>query len=116
MKLQFNEVPHIGDVLWAENDDEKIVISFVQDHLIQRIFRNVFRMKIPKQKDLVFDEKTSCIWKLIDGQKTLKEIYDLFALQIGEEQTEDLKVRFGTVIHYFISQKWIIIKEESYES
>lgn len=116
MKVEFSNILVHNQILWSENEEGKVVVSFLQNHWIQRFFRKYFRMRIPAQKNMVLDERTSCIWKLIDGQKTLKEIYDLFALQIEEQQTEDLKVRFGTVIHYFISQKWVVMKEENHES
>lgn len=111
MKIKFNDVLEHEEVLWSENDEQKVVITFLQNHWIQRCFRTVFRLKIPKQKELIFDEKTSVIWKMIDGKKTVSDIYNEFQNRYTEEKTDDLEARVGTVIHYFASQKWIHVKE-----
>ncbi|MGL4662214.1 MAG: hypothetical protein ACRCV7_00845 [Culicoidibacterales bacterium] len=111
MQVQFNDVIEQNYILWSENESGKVVITFLQDHFIQRFFRKIFHIKIPKQKDIVLDEKTSIIWKLIDGNKTVKDVYAQFQHMFPEETSDDLEARFGTVVHYFISQKWIKVKE-----
>lgn len=111
MKVQFNDVIEQNAILWSEDENKKVVITFLQDHFIQRFFRKILHLKIPKQKDIVLDEKTSTIWKLIDGNKTVKDVYTQFEQLFPEEANDDLEARFGTVVHYFISQKWIKVKE-----
>lgn len=116
MKVKFNDILEHNQILWSEDENKKVVISFLQNHWIQRFFRKYFRMRIPMKKDIVLDDKTSFIWKAIDGRKTLEEIFTLFKDHAAEDENSDLEARFGTVIHYFISQKWITIKEENHES
>lgn len=110
MTMKFQEVLAHANVLWTEDDYGIVTLSFPQTHWIQQFFRRIFRMKIPMVRQIQLDEKTSAVWKLIDGQKTIKEIYDEFMLLYMEE-SDDLEARFGTVIHYFLSQKWIQVKE-----
>lgn len=107
MNVKFSDIVAINDVLWSENEEGKVVISFLQNHWIQNLFRKYFRLKIPLQKDIVLDEKTSFIWKKIDGKRTVGEIFTMFNSHFGEEDSNDLEARFGTVIHHFLSQQWI---------
>lgn len=111
MKLQFSDIIERRHTLWREDDNQQIVLLFIQDHFIQRLFRKIFRLKIAQQSDIILDEKTSIIWKLIDGEKTVQEIFDQFQNNVTEEMDNNLEARFGTVIHYFLSQKWIQVKE-----
>lgn len=110
MKIDFQKVPVHAQYNWINDDVFNVTLIFLQNHWIQRFFRKIFRMKIPSTSRIQFDEKTSYIWNLIDGERTLREIYMHFSEKYNDEQ-KDLENRFGTVIHYFFDNKWIKFKE-----
>ncbi|ADL05583.1 PqqD family protein [Lacrimispora saccharolytica] len=70
----FNIIFKISDELEYEVDKNGIVTMLEkQDHKIQRFFRKL-GFKIPEYKRMTMDEYGSCVFLLIDGRKTVREI------------------------------------------
>lgn len=82
-----NIIYKISDSLEYEVDKEDIVtILEKQDHKVQRFFRKL-KFRIPEYKRTSLDEYGSCVFLLIDGKKTLKDI------------GEGLEEKYGDNIH-----------------
>lgn len=66
--------------------DDKGIVTILekQDHRIQRFFRKL-KFKIPLYKEITFDEISSTVFLLIDGEKTVKEIGEKLEDKFGEK-------------------------------
>lgn len=77
----------ISDGLEYEVSADNIVTMLVkQDHKIQKFFRKL-KVRIPEYKKTSLDEYGSCVFLLIDGIKTVKDI------------GENLEVKYGEKVH-----------------
>lgn len=111
MDVRFDSIYKHAQIKWEVDEQGYVHLYFPQKHWIQRMMRRVFK-RIPEYQVLRCDERTSRIWKLIDGERSIEAIYNAFLT--GEtEFAADIKVRFGTVIHHFIAQEWIERKEDN---
>lgn len=77
----------ISEKIEYEVDKDNIVtVLEKQEHKVQNFFRKL-KFKIPEYKKTSLDEYGSCIFLLIDGKKTVKDI------------GEDLEEKFGDKVH-----------------
>jgi len=75
----------ISDDLEYEVSTDNIVTMFEkQDHKIQKFFRNL-KFRIPKYKNTHLDEYGSCVFLLIDGMKTVKDIGEILEAKYGDK-------------------------------
>jgi hypothetical protein len=82
-----NIVYKISDNIEFEVDKDNVVtILQKQDHKVQNFFRKL-KFKIPEYKKTSLDEYGSCIFLMIDGKKTVKDI------------GEGLEVKYGDKVH-----------------
>jgi hypothetical protein len=82
-----NIIYKISDDLEFEVDQDNIVtILEKQDHKFQKFFRKL-KLRIPEYKRTSLDEYGSCVFLLVDGEKTVREI------------GENLEVKFGDKVH-----------------
>ncbi|MDF9866813.1 hypothetical protein OKW22_000368 [Bacilli bacterium PM5-3] len=80
-----NIVYVINDDLEYETNDQGIVTILIkQDHKIQKFFRRL-KAKIPEYKKIELDEKSSFVFNLIDGKRTIKEIGELVDEKFKEQ-------------------------------
>jgi mannose-6-phosphate isomerase class I len=82
-----NIIYKISEKIEYEVDKDNIVtVLEKQEHKVQNFFRKL-KFKIPEYKKTSLDEYGSCIFLLIDGKKTVKDI------------GESLEVKFGEKVH-----------------
>lgn len=80
-----NIIFKISDSLEYEVDkDENVTILEKQDHKIQRFFRKL-KFRIPEYKKISLDEYGSCVFLLIDGKKTVKDIGESLEVKYGDK-------------------------------
>lgn len=92
-----------------EIENNIVTLHFNHKHPVQIIARKIFRFPIPEKSKLTLDAKTSLIWCLIDGHKTIDSIYTTFCQSSQVESTLDLQQRFNQVVTYFLQQKLVIL-------
>jgi mannose-6-phosphate isomerase class I len=82
-----NIIYKISENIEYEVDKDNIVtVLEKQEHKVQNFFRKL-KFKIPEYKKTSLDEYGSCIFLLIDGKKTVKDI------------GENLEVKYGDKVH-----------------
>jgi len=64
--------------------DNIVTVLEKQDHKIQRFFRKL-KFRIPEYKKTSLDEYGSCVFLLIDGKKTVKDIGENLEVKYGEK-------------------------------
>ncbi|MGV8981577.1 PqqD family peptide modification chaperone [Clostridium sp.] len=64
--------------------DNIVTILEKQDHKLQRFFRKL-KFRIPEYKKTSLDEYGSCIFLLIDGKKTVKDIGESLEVKYGDK-------------------------------
>ncbi|MDF2633607.1 MAG: hypothetical protein K0R78_481 [Pelosinus sp.] len=75
----------ISDGLEYEVSTDNIVTMLVkQDHKIQKFFRKL-KFRIPEYKKTSLDEYGSCVFLLIDGMKTVKDIGESLEAKYGDK-------------------------------
>ncbi len=80
-----NIIYKISDNLEYEVDKENIVtILEKQDHKVQKFFRKL-KFRIPEYKKTSLDEYGSCVFLLIDGKKTVKDIGESLEVKFGDK-------------------------------
>ena len=79
-----NIIYKICDNFQYEVDEENIVtILEKQDHKLQKFFRKL-KFRIPEYKKTSLDEYGSCVFLLIDGKKTVKDIGESLEEKYGD--------------------------------
>lgn len=80
-----NIIFKISDGLEYEVSTDNIVTMLIkQDHKIQKFFRKI-KFRIPEYKKMSLDEYGSCVFLLIDGMKTVKDIGEILEAKYGEQ-------------------------------
>lgn len=98
--------PLIPDTIGWSHEDGIVTLDIENKGVFNRIFQVI--LKKPKVSHIHLDEFGSCIWLLIDGNRNLIEIGELFSKQFGDKANplyERLAKYFQTLDSYgFI--KW----------
>lgn len=71
------------DLLYEVNEGV-VTIIIKQDHKIQRFFRKL-KAKIPENKRIELDERSSFVFLQIDGKRSVEEIADLVDAKFKEQ-------------------------------
>jgi mannose-6-phosphate isomerase class I len=80
-----NIIYKISEKIEYEVDKDNIVtVLEKQEHKVQNFFRKL-KFKIPEYKKTSLDEYGSCIFLLIDGKKTVKDIGESLDVKFGEK-------------------------------
>ena len=74
------------DLEYEIGTDNIVTVLEKQDHKFQKFFRKL-KFRIPEYKKTSLDEYGSCVFLLIDGKKTVKDI------------GESLEVKYGDSVH-----------------
>lgn len=98
------------DLEYKVNDNGIVTIFEKQDHKIQRFFRKL-RFKIPLYKKIDFDEISSEVFLLIDGQRTVKEIGENLEIKYGDKVNPLYERLLVFLNHIHINCKYIEIIE-----
>jgi hypothetical protein len=104
----------IKDDVTYKNNGNKIDLVQKQDHKIQNFFRKL-KVKIPQESYMTLDEYASFVFKLIDGQRTVKEIGETLYDQYGE-QANPLYERLLVFLNHLESTLYIIDKVEKLDA
>lgn len=75
----------ISDELEYEIGSDSIVtILEKQDHMVQKFFRKL-KFNIPEYKKTSLDEYGSCVFLLIDGRRTVRDIGESLEAKYGDK-------------------------------
>lgn len=102
--IKYNHVPIKENIKYYTKEDN-VVILVPYDHFLHNFFRKTIAKKLPLNKEITLDIKSSFIWHQIDGTSNIQLIYDNFCSKFSND--EHSIAAFGTVIAYFKQQKWI---------
>lgn len=99
----------VSDRFTYEVDADGIVtVVEPQNHPIQRFFRRL-RVQIPLARRIVMDAYSSCVFRQIDGKKTVREIGSLLEATFGESVQPTFE-RLPVFLTYIEEQKRYIEK------
>ena len=91
MQNSFDLVPVISEHITSEKEGELSVITFLR-------FRNKFMQKyfVPKNKSSTIhvrlDKHGTAVWKLIDGNRTIKMIAEILAEHFNNEKDYEYRI------------------------
>ena len=94
---------------WKENEDGLVKIIIHRDGLLERIVRPF--VKSPKTMTIDLDSLGSCVWKTIDGTKTVEEIAVTVKQEFGED-AEPLYERLATYINILRNNKFVTLEKK----
>ncbi|MDR3214778.1 MAG: PqqD family protein [Bacilli bacterium] len=110
--LQSNEdvlkiVYKIADLIKYDiNEDGIVTVYRPYDHPIQNFFRKL-KLRIPKEKKMELDQKSSFVFKQIDGEKTIEEIGKLVEEEFQDETNPVYENLLLFLNHIEVNEKFI---------
>ncbi|MDR1782401.1 MAG: PqqD family peptide modification chaperone [Bacilli bacterium] len=98
---------HDDNLIYEVNDNGIVYIIKQYNHPIQNFFRKI-KFKIPKEKKIELDEKSSFVFLQIDGVKTIKDIADLVDNRFGEKAYPLYENILLFLNHIEVNEKFIV--------
>lgn len=94
---------------WIEDEQGLVKIVINRNGILERIIRPF--VKSPKTMKIELDALGSCVWKAIDGEKTIEEIGGKVKQEFGEN-VEPLYERLATYINILRNNKFITLEKK----
>ncbi len=94
---------------WTEDEDGLVKIIIPRNGIVERILRPF--AKTPKTMNIDLDALGSCVWKAIDGEKTVGEIGIAIKNEFGED-AEPLYERLATYINILRNNKFVTLEKK----
>ena len=83
-KNYLEKCPVISETIgWVLEDNGLVTISIENKGILNKVFQKL--LKKPKTSYVHLDEFGSCVWQLIDGQRDIIKIGELFLEQFGDK-------------------------------
>ena len=99
----------VKDQDWKEDEDGLVKIIIHRNGLLEKIVRPF--VKSPKTMTIDLDGLGSCVWKAIDGKKTVGEIAEEVKQQFGED-AEPLYERLATYVNILRNNKFVTLEKK----
>lgn len=104
-------IPHIvKGQNFIEDEEGFIKIIVERNGILERVIRRV--AKTPKHIKIDLDEHGSCVWKAIDGVRTVEEIGVIVKKEFGEK-VEPLYERLATYLNILRNNKFITLEKKN---
>ncbi len=91
---------------WIEESQGLVKIIVPRDGILEKILRPF--LKTPRTMKIDLDSLGSCVWKAIDGKRTVEEIGMIVKEEFGED-AEPLYERLATYINILRNNKLVTI-------
>lgn len=91
---------------WIEDEEGLVKIIVLRDGILEKILRPL--LKTPRTMKIDLDAQGSCVWKAIDGVRTVEEIGTIIKEEFGDD-AEPLYERLATYINILRNNKFIRI-------
>lgn len=91
---------------WIEDGAGLVKIIVLRDGILEKILRPF--IKTPRTMRIDLDAVGSCVWKAIDGKRTVEEIGIIVKEEFGED-AEPLYERLATYINILRNNKFLTI-------
>ena len=83
-KNYLEKCPVISETIeWSLDENNLVVLGIENKGFFNKLFQKL--LKKPKTSYIHLDEFGSCIWQLIDGQRNIIKIGELFLEQFGDK-------------------------------
>lgn len=96
----------VEKIKWIVLENGNVQIIIDRNGFFDKLVR--FFIKTPEVMRIYLDEYGSCVWKSIDGRKTVYEICEILKSKFGKD-VEPLYERFGTYMNILKNNKFIEI-------
>lgn len=93
---------------WSENEEGIIVLEIDHKGVYNKIAQKLFRK--PKVSYISLDQYGTCVWKQIDGQKTVYDIAHAVEEQFQEQRDSHLQ-RIVKYFHILDSNHFVSLKK-----
>ena len=94
---------------WTEDGEGLVSIIILRNSLLEKMVRPF--IKSPKTMTIDLDGLGSCVWKSIDGKRTVEEVGDKVKLEFGED-AEPLYERLSTYINILRNNKLVTLEKK----
>lgn len=91
---------------WIEDEAGLVKIIVQRNGILEKMLRPL--LKTPRTMKIDLDTHGSCVWKAIDGVRTVEEIGIIVKKEFGED-TEPLYERLATYLNILRNNKFITI-------
>lgn len=94
---------------WIQDEDGLVKIIIPRNGILERMVRPF--IKSPKTMTIDLDGLGSCVWKCIDGKRTVGEIGDIVKEEFGKD-AEPLYERLATYINILRNNKFVTLEKK----